>query len=146
ADAIIALRAALGDAVPVCDPYEGHALANLLRFGARTLYADPEPYLFQTHARHDIARMLATPDAGEAAALFAGLEPIRAVYQRWILEPLRQGRAPCAALKHWCARMGMAAGPVRAPLVPLSPEAAQRLDADLDAGFAAVSPSVAEGP
>lgn len=133
ADATVALRAALGEHVRICDPYEGHALANLLRFGARTLYADPEPYLFQTAAERAIAAMYAAGDPGEAAAIFASLEPIRRVYERWILEPLRAGRAPCAALKHWCARMGMAAGPVRAPLRPLSPDQARALDADLSA-------------
>ncbi len=137
-DAIIAVRAAVGDVVPVCDPYEGHALANLLRFGVRTLYADPEPYLFQTAARRDVAALLTATDPGAAAALFAAMEPLRIVYQRWILEPLRRGRAPCAALKHWCARIGMAAGPVRAPLRPLAPEEARALDVALDA--AGVSP------
>ena len=140
ADAAITLRAALGDAVRVCDPYEGHALANLLRFGARTLYADPEPYLFQTATDRPIAAMYEAADAGEAAAVFAALEPIRRVYERWILEPLRAGRAPCAALKHWCARMGMAAGPVRAPLRPLTADETRSLDADLAAARAGTAP------
>ena len=63
---------------------------------------------------------------------------MRAVYQRWILEPLRQGHAPCAALKRWCARMDLAAGPVRGRLRPLPPEEAPALDTALDA--AGVSP------
>ncbi len=136
ADACVALRAALGDAVPVCDPYEGHYLGNLLRFGARTLYADPEPYLFQTATRRGIAAMLAAHDDGDIGAAgraFIALEPLRRVYEEWILRPLRTGQAPCAALKHWCARMGMAAGPVRAPLKALEPDVTRRLDAALDA-------------
>lgn len=138
-DAGIALRAAVGDLVTVCDPYEGHALVNGLRFGARTLYADPEPYLFQTAARRRIAAMMAAVARGEAEVAsreFAALEPLRRVYDTWILAPLRAGRAPCAALKHWCGRIGMAAGPVRAPLRNLTPEEAHALDAALDAAFA----------
>lgn len=141
ADACITLRAALGEGVQVCDPYEGHALTNLLRFGARTLYADPEPYLFQTASHRPIAAMYGAVDPGEAAAHFASLEPVRRVYERWILEPLRAGRAPCAALKDWCARMGMAAGPVRAPLQALSPDQAGALDADLNAARTEIPPA-----
>lgn len=136
ADATVALRAALGDAVQVCDPYEGHYLGNLLRFGARTLYADPEPFLFQTATWRAIATMLAAcddGDIGKAGRAFMALEPRRRVYDEWILRPLRAGQAPCAALKHWCTRMGMAAGPVRAPLHALEPDAARRLDSALDA-------------
>lgn len=142
ADATIALRAAVGDAVRVCDPYEGHYLGNLIRFGARTLYADPEPYLFQGASRRGIAAMLAAWDAGDRAACarhFATLEPLRRVYEAWILTPLRAGRSPSPALKHWCARMGMAAGPVRAPLRPLDAEDRQRLDAALDAALARIA-------
>ncbi len=140
ADACVALRAALGGAVAVCDPYEGHFLANLLRFDHRALYADPEPYLFQTPARRPIAATLAAHaagDAGAAARHWAGLEPLRRVYEAWILAPLRAGRSPAPALKHWCARMGMAAGPVRAPLRDLDASARGALDAALDAAFAA---------
>ena len=46
-DAITALRAECGEDILICDPYESHALANLLRSGQHTLSADPEPYLYQ---------------------------------------------------------------------------------------------------
>lgn len=141
ADAIAALRAECGDAVVICDPYEAHALANLVRFGHRTLYADPEPYLFQLPGRLPIADYFAAHVRGDADALLslhARLEPLRRVYQRWIEVPLFRSQPINAALKHWCRRLGLAAGPVRRPLRALAPGAAAMLDRDLDAAFAAV--------
>ena len=50
--------------------------------------------------------------------------------------PLMRGQPINAALKHWCRRLGLAAGPVRQPLRELTASQAAALDADLDAAFA----------
>ena len=140
-DAIAALRAECGDVVAICDPYESHALANLLRFRRPTLYADPEPYLYQTPTLLLVRDYFEDHRRGEPQALLerhARLEPLRRVYGRWIETPLMRGQLINAALKHWCHRMGLAAGPVRQPLRALAATQVAALDADLDAAFEAV--------
>ncbi len=141
ADAIGALQAECSGVLTICDPYESHALTNLARSGSRVLYADPEPYLYQTsrlrlvhdyfddHCRGDLSAMLER---------YRRLEPLRRVYERWIQMPLMRGEPVNAALKQWCRRLGLAAGPVRGPLRELTAKQAMALDADLDSGVAEV--------
>jgi 4-hydroxy-tetrahydrodipicolinate synthase len=141
-DANGVLRAACGDAVLVTNPFESQCLSMLARWGLDSLYADPEPYLFQRPGHRPIAAYHTAwrdGDVATAMAVFQSLEPMRAVYERWITGPLRQGRPVNAALKRWAGRMGLATGPVRHPLRPLPPDVATALDADLDrAGVIAV--------
>jgi 4-hydroxy-tetrahydrodipicolinate synthase len=137
-DAVNEVRAVCGHAIVVADPYESHWLGNLIRFDLRALYADPEPYLFQfpgCRLIHDYYHAYEREDLQTAMGLYRALEPLRSVYERWILSPLRSGRPMNAALKHWCGRMGLAAGPVRAPLRPLAADEARQLDQDLSDAF-----------
>jgi 4-hydroxy-tetrahydrodipicolinate synthase len=136
-DAAETLRARCGS-IAIVDPYESHWLSNLLRFDLRALYADPEPYLFQLPGERLIAAYFAayaSGDFGEAVRLFRKMEPIRSLYHRWIMAPLQNGRPVNAVLKRWFGYMGFAAGPVRAPLAPLTAEEAARFDAGLHAAF-----------
>lgn len=48
-----------------------------------------------------------------------------------------RGQPINAALKHWCHRLGLAAGSVRRPLRALDADQQAALDADLNAAFAA---------
>jgi len=140
ADAIAALRAECGEVVAICDPYESHALSNLTRFDQRVLYADPEPYLYQTVDAQPIRTYFDAHGRGDVASMIdehGRLEPLRRVYAKWIETPLRRGLPINAALKHWCRRMGLAAGPVRRPLHPLTEGQTAALDKDLDAAFKA---------
>jgi 4-hydroxy-tetrahydrodipicolinate synthase len=139
ADAITALRRECGGAVSTCDPYESHALANLIRFGHGVLYADPEPYLYQVSGVQLIRGYFEDHRRGEFGSMVERhrrLEPLRHVYERWIQMPLMRGQPINAVLKHWCRRIGLAAGPVRRPLRELTVSQAAALDADLDAAFA----------
>jgi 4-hydroxy-tetrahydrodipicolinate synthase len=139
-DAIASLRAECGDVTSICDPYENHALANLVRFDHRTLYADPEPFLYQLPGRRFISDYFeahARTDHATMLSRHAELEPLRRVYERWIQGPLMRGHPINAALKHWCRRLGLAAGPVRPPLRALTSERARALDAELDEAFRA---------
>lgn len=140
-DAAEVLRATCENRIPITDPYESHAFSNLLRFDLRTLYADPEPYLFQHPGAHMIAAYFAAFAAGdvaEAARLFRKLEPIRSVYHRWIMAPLQSGLPVNGVVKRWFALMGFAAGPVRAPLSALTVDQASTFDAELKGAFSAV--------
>ena len=141
ADAIGALQGECRGGVTICDPYESHALANLARSGHGVLYADPEPYLFQTprlRLVHDYFEDHRRGDLGAMLDRYRQLEPLRRVYEQWIQIPLMRGEPINAALKHWCGRLGLAAGPVRAPLRALTAEQATALDADLDMAFTRV--------
>ncbi len=129
------LRIACSEHVMVTNPFESQCLSMLARWRFDSLYADPEPYLFQQPGFRPIADYHATWRAGNialATSLFQSLEPLRAVYERWIIGPLRQGTPVNAALKHWSGRIGLAAGPVRQPLRPLQPNEIAAFDADLD--------------
>lgn len=139
-DAIAALRAECSEFVTICDPYESHALANLTRFGQSVLYADPEPYLYQTSEVQLIRGYFDDHRCGNVGSMIAKhgrLEPLRRVYARWIQTPLMRGLPINAALKHWCRRLGLAAGPVRRPLHALTEGQAAALDAELDAAHLA---------
>ncbi len=140
-DSAEVLRATCENRIPITDPYESHAFSNLLRFDLRTLYADPEPYLFQHPREHMIAAYFAAFAAGDvaqAARLFRDLEPIRHVYHRWIMAPLQNGVPVNAIVKRWFALMGFAAGPVRAPLSALSEDHASTFDTELKDAFSTV--------
>lgn len=138
--AVAALRRACGDAVVIADPHEECWLDTLLRHDLRVLYADPEPYLFQHAGARPIADYYDAYRRGDvagAAAISRSLEPLRRIYDRWIIGRLDRGLAPNAALKLWCARLGLAAGPVRPPLAPLAAADRQALEAELtEAGIA----------
>lgn len=138
AEAAEVLREVCTTPISIVDPYESQGLNNLLRFEHQVLYADPEPYLFQFSQRRVIAEYFAAYAAGDlegAARLFRELEPIRRLYHRWIMGPLKKGYPINAVLKRWFEYMGFAAGPVREPLVPLSPEDKSRFDSELNMAF-----------
>lgn len=129
-------RRLAGDQIIVSDPSEGTWLGNLIAYDQQLLYADAEPYLFQFGKDRPMQRMLDAYREGridEVIATYKSLAPMRAVYQEWISGPVRRGRASCAAIKHWAARRGLAAGPVRPPLSPLSPNERERFDRALSA-------------
>lgn len=129
-------RRLAGEHLVVSDPGEGNWLGNLLAHDQQLLYADPEPYLFQTPGDRPLARLLEAYRAGrlaESIAIHRSLAPVRRVYEEWIIGPLRRGRPSVAATKHWAGRRGLAAGPVRPPLAPLGPADLERLERALAA-------------
>lgn len=115
----IEVRRACGAKVVVSDPMEAHWLENLTLHRQTLLFADPEPYLYQDAEQRPIADYFARFQRGDVEGCrtaFERLDPLRQIYNRWIMGPLRAGRPPSAALKVWAAAMGLAAGPTRAPV------------------------------
>ena len=111
--------------VIVSDPHEARWLRNMRKHGQPVLFADPEPYLFQTASHKPIVAYTAAFHSGDsrlASRLSRSLSPIRAIYAEWIERPLQDGRMPNAALKVWSSLIGLAAGAVRPPLVDLPPK------------------------
>lgn len=124
-------RRLAGDRIIVSDPSEGTWLGNLLAYDQRLLYADAEPYLYQTGKYQPIQGILEAYRQGhieQAIAIHRSLAPMRSVYEQWISGPVRRGRASCAAIKHWATRRGLAAGPVRPPLSPFSASERENFD------------------
>ena len=66
-----------------------------------------------------------------AAAAAARLADLRTVFNAWIMDPLRRGHMPGAAVKAWSEMIGLAGGAVRLPLEPLTAAERERLRADL---------------
>jgi 4-hydroxy-tetrahydrodipicolinate synthase len=134
--AVAALRRQVGDAALICNPHEDQLLTELARSPNAPLYANPEPYLYQSKESQPIRAYrdaLCGNETSAAHALWRKLSPLRIVYDRWVIGRLDHGLSPVPALKHWARRMGLETGPVRFPLQPLSAAAAQALDADIDA-------------
>jgi 4-hydroxy-tetrahydrodipicolinate synthase len=132
----VAVRAACGAKVVVSDPMESHWLENLTLHRQTLLFADPEPYLYQRAGHHPIADYFAQFLRGDLASMrqsFEALAPLRTVYDRWIMGPLRSGRPPSAALKVWAEAMELAAGPTRAPVRGLTADERAALLRDLEA-------------
>jgi 4-hydroxy-tetrahydrodipicolinate synthase len=89
---------------------------NHIQHGQRVMFADPEPYLFQTAVLkpiEDYRRLLFGGQIEEFVEAYRALVPTRKIYNKWIMD--RCGAMPNAALKHWCVLLGMAGGPPRAP-------------------------------
>lgn len=130
-----ALRAAARHGVVVSDPLEEHYFQNRLQYGQPILYADPEPYLYQVPGHLPIADYIAKLDAGADASRVIrdveALSPLRPIFNKWIMDPLIRGHMPNAALKHWCDLIGLAGGPVRTPVLPLSDAEKRELESDL---------------
>ncbi len=137
--AVAGLRRQVADARLICNPHEDQFLVELARNPEAPLYANPEPYLYQSGASQPIRAYrdaLIVGDAPTAYAHWRRLQPLRAAYDRWVMGELDHGRSPVPALKHWAARAGLKTGPTRFPLQPLPAEAAAALDAELDAAGA----------
>lgn len=128
-----ALRQAARNGVLVSDPLEENFFDNM-REGQSILYADPEPYLYQRGDYRPIAAyvsLLASGRTEEAERIRNSLAPQRVVFNKWIMDPLKRGHMPNAAVKHWCDLIGMVGGAVRAPVAPLSSAEKRELEADL---------------
>lgn len=129
-----ALRAAAGPGVLVSDPTEEKFFTNATENGQRILFADPEPYLYQTETFRpieDYTRLIEAGQLDEACVIFDALAPLRKQYNKWILTPFYNGVMTNAYLKKWSEINGFAGGPVRSPLVQLADSEAKELEASI---------------
>ncbi|MDH3250962.1 MAG: dihydrodipicolinate synthase family protein, partial [Acidimicrobiia bacterium] len=127
------------DRIVVCDAAEDDWLELHLDHGFQALMSTPALAMFQAPGNLPIRRYTELADAGridEAWEVHATLEPHRRAFQKWMRDPwlLNMGGAvPDAQLKAWLGLMGLAQGPVRLPLIPLTAEELDDLSADLAA-------------
>ncbi len=125
----------VGDRIVASEPDEGRWLENLLDHGVQVFMSSAAPYLLQTAASQPMRDYTAAALAGdraEANAISSRLEPLRAISERFITGPWRSSQIqPISAIKRWSSRLGLAGGPVRAPLSALTEAQESELDGQL---------------
>jgi 4-hydroxy-tetrahydrodipicolinate synthase len=107
-------------------PSENDFLMMMREHGQRVHQSSASPYLVQTASWQPMREYTELALAGrfaEAAKVSETLAATRAVAKKWL-----HGRwhdthiLPIAAIKAWSEMLGMAAGPVRTPLLQMSAE------------------------
>jgi 4-hydroxy-tetrahydrodipicolinate synthase len=126
-----------GDRIVVTDASERHWLELHSEHGFETLMSTPALALYQDPGHLPIVEYTLLADSGDidaARALSASLDPARDAFDRWMRRPwLERNVIPIAQLKAWLGLLGLPQGPVRPPLVPLTPDEEAALRSDLDA-------------
>lgn len=136
-----------GDKIVLSHPSETEYLTLMRDYGMRVHMSSAAPFLMQTPSwrlLHEYSELGLAGRFDEAAKLRNALEPTREVHERWMREPwLKHQLIPIAYLKAWTEMMGLAGGPVRAPLLQITDEERARLRADLEGcGLLARVPAV----
>jgi 4-hydroxy-tetrahydrodipicolinate synthase len=131
------VQALAGDRIVVTDASERHWLELHAEHGFQALMSTPALALYQRPGDLPVAEYTRLADAGDlegARALSERLGPARDAFDRWMRQPwLERNVIPIAQLKAWLGLVGLPQGPVRPPLVPLTPEEELALRRDLEA-------------
>lgn len=128
----------VGDRIVVCDASEGGWLGLHLDHGFQALMSTPALAMYQTPDHRpirDYTRMADVGDVDGAWGLHRTLERERDAFERWMRDKWLargEGAIPIAELKAWLGLMGLAQGPVRPPLIPLSEERTSSLRRELE--------------
>jgi 4-hydroxy-tetrahydrodipicolinate synthase len=126
-----------GDRIVVTDASERHWLELHAEHGFQALMSTPALALYQRPGQLPILDYTRLADAGDldgARAIKDRLGPARDAFDRWMREPWLERRTiPIAQLKAWLGFLGLPQGPVRPPLVPLTPDEERALWRDLEA-------------
>ena len=124
-----------GDRVLVSHPDERNFFPMMVEHGSRLYMSSASPFLLQKPGYTPIKDYYALVLDGrveEAAAVASRLDPARAVFDKWMRDPWPQRRVmPIAYLKAWSELLGMAGGPVRLPLLQITPQEREELREDL---------------
>jgi 4-hydroxy-tetrahydrodipicolinate synthase len=147
-DHYLAVRKLCGERIVMSSPSEGDFLMMMREHGQRVHQSSASPYLIQTAERQEMRQYADLALAGrfdDAAEVSARLDPLREISHRWIMGRWRDtGVIPIAAIKEWSAMLGMAAGPVRTPLLQMAEGERAAMRRDLEAtGILADQPMVA---
>src|SRR5262245_31213467 len=144
-----AVKRLCGDRIVMSHPSEGDWVMLMRDYGQQVHNPSPAPYLLQTPRYLRIREYTAAGLAGrfdEAAAISRELDPLRALYEKWMAGPWARERVvPDAYLKAWSELLGMAGGPVRPPLPQITEAERAELRADLErAGLLARVPATVQ--
>ncbi|MGP8077615.1 MAG: dihydrodipicolinate synthase family protein [Thermoplasmata archaeon] len=102
----------------------------------QVMFANTSDWRFDTGASHHYVRFIDLATRGkwdEARALYSKIWPIKAVSRKWWgrVAGRTGGALPVQMVKYWGELMGMAGGPVRPPLLPLTPAEREEMQHDL---------------
>ncbi len=127
-----------GDQIVVSDPLEDHLLVMTLHFNQQVMLGTTSVFLMQSpdcQPVQEYCELAKQGKAAEASRKYYELQPLRDVWTG-IYEVLwdKKGAAhPLPLIKYWMDLIGMAAGPVRPPMVGLTEEAKAQFRARLAA-------------
>jgi 4-hydroxy-tetrahydrodipicolinate synthase len=134
---LLRVQALAGDRIVVTDASERHWLDLHSNHGLQALMSTPALALYQRPGDLPIVeytRLMHAGDVDAARAVSRRLDPARDAFDRWMRAPwLERHVIPIAQLKAWLGLIGLPQGPVRPPLVPLTPEEELALRRDLEA-------------
>jgi len=136
-----------GEKIVMSHPAETEWLTLMRDYGARVHMSSAAPFLLQTPAwrlMRDYTELGLQGRFAEAEAVSKQLDPLRDVHERWLRDPwLKHKIIPIVYLKAWTEMLGLAAGPVRPPLLQITSEECQTLREDLEkTGLLARVPAV----
>jgi 4-hydroxy-tetrahydrodipicolinate synthase len=135
---MLELQTLVGDRIVVTDASEGDWLDLHLNHGFQALMSTPALALYQTPDYRPVREYTALADAGEVESAWKiqrSLAQHRQMFDRWMRDPWLtrgEGAVPIAHLKAWMGLMGLSQGPVRPPLIPLTPEEVAQLRMELE--------------
>ena len=136
------VQALVGDSIVLSHPSETELLHLISHNGMKVHMSSAAPFLIQVPGytpMRDYTELALAGDLAGAKEIRDGIEPLRAVHERWIREPwLKQHIMPIAQIKVWCDMIGMVGGAVRPPLLPLPAAEIAAMRSDLErVGFMA---------
>jgi len=102
----------------------------------QVMFANTSDWRFDTERSNTYVRFIDLATRGkmaEALQLYPKVQPIKAVSRKWWgrLVARTGGALPVQMVKYWGELMGMAGGPVRPPLLPLTPAEKDEMRTDL---------------
>lgn len=113
-----------GDRLVLSSPNEAEFLMMMRDHGQVVHNSSAVPYLVQNEAwqpMQDYAELGLQGRFDEAEAVSMTLQPARSIVKYWLDDRYAEtGILPIAAIKAWSEMLGMAAGPVRTPLLQMS--------------------------
>jgi 4-hydroxy-tetrahydrodipicolinate synthase len=113
-----------GDRLVLSAPNEAEFLMMMRDHGQVVHQSSAAPYLIQNEEwqpMREYAALGLQSRFDEAEAVSMTLQPLRSIAKYWLDDRYREtGILPIAAIKAWSEMLGMAAGPVRTPLLQMS--------------------------
>jgi 4-hydroxy-tetrahydrodipicolinate synthase len=135
-DHYIAVNALCAERIVVSHPSESDCLELMRKHGQRVHMSSAAPFTLQTAAwrpMRDYVELALTGRFEQAERISRSMSDVRAVAEKWLRDPwVKHKVIPIAQLKAWSEYLGLAGGPVRAPLLALGAQEREALRADLD--------------
>ncbi len=133
----LAVQRLCGEAIVLSSPSETDFLMMMREHGQRVHQSSASPYLVQTGTRQpmrEYAELALNGRFAEAQAISDTLKPVRQVAHRWLHGRWHDTHVlPIAAIKAWSEMLGMAAGPVRTPLLQMTEQEKRAMRTEIEA-------------